>query len=125
MECLKEPLSDPSPTGLLPTVAELATVLATPLRRTDGGGTSGGTSEDGVKGFLAPEVDRSGFGGHTSTCKGEGGMSLDECRQHLLSVRGACDGLSFKDGQCYTHKTTAAGFYTDTSMGHLFQKLMP
>mmetsp|Transcript_44722 Transcript_44722/g.87953 ORF Transcript_44722/g.87953 Transcript_44722/m.87953 type:complete len:377 (+) Transcript_44722:2-1132(+) len=89
--------------------------------------------------LLPPELDRSGFGGHTGTCKGVGGMDVTECRRKLLELTSSysdfggstgrgqgCDALSFKDGQCYLHHTQGSvNFYTDASMGHLFQRLRP
>lgn len=115
--CVAEVLADPSglPSGL-PSVAELAAALG------QQGSAVGWDQASKNSGLAAPEADRSGFGGHTAVCKGEGGMSLEECRARLLAVRRACDGLSFKDGQCYLHRTSGAGFYTDASMGHLFQR---
>jgi hypothetical protein len=93
--------------------------------------------------FLPSEFDRSGFGGHTELCKGVGGMDINECRKRLIELASSspsssssstrssmssklCDALSFKDGQCYLHRTKGSpDFYTDVSMGHQFQRLKP
>ena len=117
----------------LPSAAALEAALAS---LSGGGGSGGGEDSEGegsARLFLPAEADRSGFGGHTAACRGEGGMaSSGECRDRLLAVRraaapgaGPCDALSFKDGQCYLHRTAAADFYSDASMGHLFQRLRP
>ena len=69
-----------------------------------------------------PERDRSGFGGHTSTCKGLGDLPLDDCRRALVELRpSGCSALSYKDGECYLHAARAAGFYTNASPGHQVQ----
>jgi len=88
------------------------------------------SSASKVLGTVVP--DRSGFGGHTQTCKGMGVMSPDACRGALIAhapssgIGGGdsftCDVLSFKDGKCFLHNSRASGFYSDNSPGHWMQR---
>mmetsp|Transcript_20359 Transcript_20359/g.59463 ORF Transcript_20359/g.59463 Transcript_20359/m.59463 type:complete len:375 (-) Transcript_20359:144-1268(-) len=71
--------------------------------------------------LTAPELDRSGYGGHTKDCRGVGGMPLYECRRRLVGSS-SCTGLSYKDGVCYLHDTTASNFWAGDSPGNQFQR---
>ena len=88
-------------------------------------------AEDVALLFEAAEADRSGYGGHSASCRGLGPMAERDCRAALLaasrrrpsSSSPSCDALSFKDGNCYLHDSAASDFWTGASPGHRTQRL--